>query len=246
MFELDQKTNANRVRNVQPKTAELGSLIRFYKIANDLVNGLSDLFVLRTPAPEDFKRHFERILHISLQVSNTSLTSWSIFRQNREWDAEPEEEHFGLVLRQARWDTITDLSKESYKRHNTQPSVTITTRYMTDDDCDDLLNEIQILDRLLIAGVNLEMRPETVSGEWDEIAISRAFDWGGVNLTWNVSRYNDRCETAAIAVTRTMEAILKEHSLKHPNTIEAIDMLYPSSRPETTALLFPSSPAQQP
>lgn len=236
MAGIQETTNARFHRNIEPIIAEEGSLLRFRIVADTFIAGPADLFVLRTSALHEHKRQYERILHISLRIADTVLSSWAIYRQEREWETDIGKESVGMVLRRSKWDIKADLSSHSYRIIGAQPTISITTRYVDEASCTSLISSILELDRMLISGVSLNERSEFDQYEWHELAIFRALDWGILNLAWNFFRENVAVEELVFRITKEIDDVLDK--VGDHKVIELIEMLYESPRTEAAKILY--------
>lgn len=233
------QTNANNIEYIAPSVLRKGSIPRFRVIASTLVTGPENLFVVRTSNLEDFTRHFERILHIELRVTNTMHSSWSIFRQDRHWEDTREDSHFGLVLRHSIWDIKTDFAGRSFEKPNLYPNVTTAMYYVNDGQEKSLIPYIQELDTLISSGMHIIPRPDFDVWEWKELLVARLFDWGYAELSWSYSKHNLQSEKVAFRITYLIENIIENQRLQNI-TVESINMKY-DILPQEVAILVTSS-----
>src|SRR3569832_2718737 len=90
------QTNSRRVQITNRVILGAGTLSNIQATANDLILGPNAIFVQRNPS--DSLKHLERILHIVVRVPNSRIQSWSVFRQDREWEADRGEDLYGWVF----------------------------------------------------------------------------------------------------------------------------------------------------
>lgn len=240
MLYPDIQTNANTIKYVAPSVLRQGSIPRFRIIASTLVTGPEELFVIRTSMPEDFTRHFERILHIELRVTNNMHASWSIFRQDRHWEDIREDDHFGLVLRHSTWNIKADFESKAFTKTDFYPNLTTSMYYVNDGQENNLIPHIQELDTLISCGVCITPRPDVNQWQWKEILVARMFDWGYTELSWNYSQYNLQCEKVAFKIMQLIESVIA-NQCSQDITVESIHMKYDMLPQEVAILATPSS-----
>lgn len=238
MLYPDIQTNANTLKYVAPSVLRQGSIPRFRIIASTLVTGPEDLFVVRSSMPEDFTRHFERILHIELRVTNNMHSSWSIFRQDRHWEDIREDGHIGLVLRHSTWNIKVDIESKAFAKTDLYPDLVTFMYYINDEQENDLIPYIQELDTLISCGVCITPRPDIDDWQWNELLIARMFDWGYTELSWNYSKHNPQCEKLVFEITQLIENVI-DNQRSQDITVESINMKYDIHPQEVAILVTP-------
>jgi len=220
------QTNSRRVQITNRVILGAGTLSNIQATANDLILGPNAIFVQRNPS--DSLKHFERILHIVGRVPNSRIQSWSVFRQDREWEADRGEDHYGWVLANAAWDKKTDLTTQPWKSGR-GPTMLSKIRYVTDPYCAPLIPLIRTLDSILLSGVTLNTRNKADKPSWSEFSFIRLLDSASIDLTWNSFYENLHCEKAGFSITRAIETIIEEHQSKNLDSIELLKMSYERS-----------------
>src|SRR5437870_10582349 len=92
------KSNAKSVANLRRVATQANTLARFHRVARAIVMGPDSIYVRRDAT--DYKRQmdFELVLRLAQLAVNESITAWSIYSCEREWESERGEEHRGYVL----------------------------------------------------------------------------------------------------------------------------------------------------
>lgn len=196
----------------------------YYSVANDVVLGPEDLFIIRNASGK--REHFERIVQILLRVPNTSLTSWSLFARERTWRRRTTGRGRRFVLRHSTWDAKADMATCAWTQR-ALPTLSTISWYIEEKQCDQLLGCGKHLDTLLIQGVAFPPR-RRAQVAWKELSVSRLLDWGAIELTWHQSRENGALEQAAFALTAAIEQLLHQHLAAAQVRIETLAMAFPS------------------
>jgi hypothetical protein len=202
----------------------------FNSLAETLVLGPDEIWARPTVAHYDSICDYELILRVVLRAPAAyDKASWAIYRRTREWEETPEEGPAGCVLRHSVWDREGDYAARAWET-TPGPHVLTTVRYFDDSRLDPLMHDCRALDQVLLAGVPLELRPDTDPPSWTgrggEVEIRRAFNWGLINLDWNEAVRNLACAAAIRTLTGTIEALLHQHTEQQWGTIEAMEMYY--------------------
>lgn len=197
--------------NAAQTTSELSVLFRqgilphIRAVSGVIVEGPKLVLVQRTARGS--LRALERVLHIIVRVPNRELTSWSVYRRERDWTHKGQDER-GCVLRSSRWDTVTDFRLRPWERGE-QPTVKTTLRYLHADEAISLAPLFLELDQRITTNFTLAKRPARSDPGWSELTIERLLNWGVVNLTWGGSRESVGVEAMVAELRRTIGHLIQ-------------------------------------
>lgn len=224
MDEFYGAVNAHHVHYYRsPQMFREHTLPYYYAVANDMVLGPGDLFVIRNAGGK--QEHFERIIQILSRVPNTAITSWSIFARERTWRRRTAGRGRRFVLRHSTWDTKADMAARAWMQR-ALPTLSTISWYIEEKHCDQLLQCGKQLDTLLVQGIPFQRRGHT-QVVWKELSVSRLLDWGAIELTWHQSRENRALEQAVFALTAAIEQMLPQQKATAQIHVDSLEMVFP-------------------
>ncbi len=196
-----------------------------------LVSG-PERFLMKRDA-QATERAFEMIFRLLLRPVGGGIESWAVFRRQRQWQGDVDEDDPGCILWHANWNHRTDLANEAWRgdlsnenwRAERFPTIQTTVRYASEEQASGLAPLFETLDRIVANGVALPESNRDDPPSWREYSLLRWLDWGIVDLTWNESRQNEQCEAAGIAIARHIENVMQDQELEH-NEIAMLTMVF--------------------
>ncbi len=236
MFDPYGKTNAVRVTNTPDGLAAPHTLKQFYAVGETLILGPDVIEVQHNPGNYG-KYEFYRMARIVLRETNKRLASWTVYRQEEEWDIATEEEYSGYVLRHSAWNLEEELTTQAW-RYEIGPKVITATIYLNDQQCRSIAEHGQAVDRILTEGIAFQSREELGDPPWDEISILRSFYWGLIDNTWSYTCGNMKCEDTLLHLAEAIEGTIKEAQLHGLSKVEQMVMHYNSPYPEVAHVLY--------
>jgi len=182
--------------------------------ANEIVTGPEYLLSRQ----RDEETIWECVFRLIMRVPNRNVQSWAIFAPgNEREDSNPA----ALAVRVSRWRTDVDLRSETW-RTTDQPSVESRLGIFT-ERLASLFGHLDELDRLLIAGVRLDVRRAGV--EWEEQVLERTFAMGALRLTVGRDACNATLESLVDSISKSIELLLAEPEAAH--AVDSLDVVYP-------------------
>lgn len=235
MSDVYDETNARKVTIKARKPARTHTSLYFGIVANYFIRGPESIAVRRNLTDYRRLRYYEKIVHITLRIPNVSISSWSIFRQDRNWGERKEQEHEGCVLRYATWDLQAANATQAWKSRST-PNVKSIVRYITDQDCMAVTAPCVSVDQVLVSGVPIAQLSETQSVSsypgWGELSVSRLFTWGNVDLSWGNKGRSLQLEELVFSLAKAIQSTIHQNNLWEHELIDALEMFYGCPEPE--------------
>lgn len=207
MVDLIGQTNARSAKATTPPVFEPGKFLHVRSVADQLVRGPDAILLRHGAAGREYA--FERIARIVIDTPNRRLDSWAVFRR-------------------ATWDVGADLASQSRDRGRI-PHTSSVTQYISMSYDKDLRDAMAPVDESITAGISFTLRPLPEIMKWDEVSLSRALDWGLVDLTWNASVTNDALERSLITLKDTIDRILGALGASSTGAVESMTMVYEPS-----------------
>ncbi len=221
-----RQVSFRRSKGVQPNTFGylMGSALH-------LVRGPDRVLIRHGPNSRELA--FELIFRLTIRPRSGGIESWSVFRREREWHGEADEDDPGCILWHANWDHRTDLANEAWRgdlsketwREDRFPTIQTTVRYLPEPRCSQLGSLFDALDRIVVNGVALPEVERNDIPQWREFSLLRRLDWGGVDLTWNELRQNEESEYAGTALAAQIEHLLQEE-LPDLEQVDTLTMVF--------------------
>lgn len=216
--------NARHVQHYQsPPLLKKFTLPYYYTVAESLLRGPEYLLVIQKPGARE--KAFERIVHLTRRVPNTSRDSWSIFKPDCTWKHGTKGRRRGVVLRHARWHVKEDMATRAWQQREL-PTMSTCSWFVAESNCDQIISVCTKLDTLLQHGVPVS--PRTTSPvAWSELGVFGVFDWGTIDLTWPQSRESVALEEIVPALAEAIVQTIQQHRSTGQVLIDTIKMVYP-------------------
>ncbi|MFR8143661.1 MAG: hypothetical protein ACLU84_01060 [Clostridia bacterium] len=181
-----EEINAKKGRVVARKMLPL-HFLQYEAIVNYITE--EPAIVLLSETEQSEKLELEQILRIRFWIPNKQIVSWCLYSTDRQINLKSK-----IVVRKVIWDRENDLKyfkdlkiEERENLKDILPRVSSNTAYISKEDKEKLIKEIEKLDSKIGNGINLnKVSTKTKEHNFEEIEIKRLYDWGSINSIWNI------------------------------------------------------------